>query len=128
MRFGYSIHYVDDVEATIAFYERAFGLKRRMVVGQEYGELETGGTRLSFAARAHVAKLLPVPFQAAGLSSDPPPSEIGLVTDDVEAAFDKAVKAGAVEVLPPTKKPWGQTVSYVRDRSGFLVEICTPME
>jgi lactoylglutathione lyase len=25
----------------------------------------------------------------------------------------------------PKKKPWGQTVAYVRDLDGFLVEICT---
>jgi hypothetical protein len=29
-------------------------------------------------------------------------------------------------VSPPEKKPWGQTVSYVRDDDGVLVEICTP--
>jgi hypothetical protein len=29
--------------------------------------------------------------------------------------------------VPPTVKPWGQTVSYVRDLDGFLVEICSPM-
>jgi lactoylglutathione lyase len=23
--------------------------------------------------------------------------------------------------------PWGQTVAYVRDNNGFLVELCTPM-
>ena len=51
MQFGYAIAYVPDVEATIAFWERAFSLKRRMVVeGGDYGELETGATRLAFAA------------------------------------------------------------------------------
>ena len=28
MRFGYAITYVPDVEATIAFWEQAFGLER----------------------------------------------------------------------------------------------------
>jgi uncharacterized glyoxalase superfamily protein PhnB len=50
------------------------------------------------------------------------------VTDDVQAAFDKAVAAGAVVVTKPTKKPWGQIVGYVRDNNGFLVELCTPIE
>lgn len=27
---------------------------------------------------------------------------------------------------PPERQPWGQTVSYVRDPDGFLVELCTP--
>jgi lactoylglutathione lyase len=29
--------------------------------------------------------------------------------------------------MAPTKKPWGQTVAYVRDLDGHLVELCTPM-
>ena len=128
MKFAYSILYVDDVEATVAFYERAFGLKRKMVVDGEYGELDTGSTRLAFAARAHVTKHFPIPFQTAGLKNDPPPFEIGLVTDDVQAAFDNAVAAGAVALTEPAKKPWGQTVGYVRDTNGYLIEICTPME
>src|SRR5690349_15886080 len=120
MKFGYTILYVDDVEATVAFYESAFGLKRTMVVPDEFGELDTGATKLSFAARAHVAKLFPIPFQDAGPKNDPAPIEIGLVTDDVSAAFDRAVAAGAITVAKPTRKPWGQTVGYVRDNNGFL--------
>ncbi len=128
MKFGYTILYVDDVEATVAFYERAFGFKRKMVQPGEFGELDTGSTKLSFAAKSHVEKLFPIPFQRSGPKHDPAPIELGLVTKDVQAAFDKAVTAGAVEVTKPAKKPWGQIVGYVRDNNGFLVEICTPIE
>jgi lactoylglutathione lyase len=128
MKFGYTILYVDDVEATVAFYERAFGLKRKMVQPDEFGELDTGSTKLAFAAKSHVASLFPIPFQRSGPKTDAPPVEIALVTDDVQAAFDKAVAAGAVAVTQPSKKPWGQIVGYVRDNNGFLVELCTPIE
>ena len=37
MKFGYTVIYVDDVEATIAFYEKAFGQKRGMVAGDSPG-------------------------------------------------------------------------------------------
>ena len=40
-------------------------------------------------------------------------------------ATDKALSAGATKVTAPAKKPWGQTVGYVRDNNGFLVELCT---
>jgi hypothetical protein len=30
-------------------------------------------------------------------------------------------------VQPPEQMPWGQTVAYVADLDGFLVELCTPM-
>lgn len=49
------------------------------------------------------------------------------MTDAVEAAFDRAVSAGAVAVKRPERKPWGQLVGYVRDSNGFLVEICSPV-
>jgi len=54
--------------------------------------------------------------------------EIAFATAHVQKTFDAAVKAGAKEVKAPEKKPWGQTVGYVRDLNGFLVEICTPMD
>lgn len=123
MKFGYAIFYVDQVEAAIAFYEKAFGLARDMVVEGEFGQLKTGDTKLAFAAK----KMLPMPAQPGGPNTNPPPVEIALVTDDVQAAFDKAVAAGAKPVKSPVKKPWGQIVAYVRDSNGFLVELCTPV-
>jgi uncharacterized glyoxalase superfamily protein PhnB len=53
--------------------------------------------------------------------------EIALVAEDVRAAFATAVAAGAVPLMPPKEKPWGQTVGYVRDLNGALVELCSPM-
>lgn len=123
MKFGYTIFYVDSVEASIAFYEKAFGLKREMVAGEEFGQLATGETKLAFAAR----KILSVPATFAGPGDKPLAVEVALVTDHVQAAYDKALAAGAKAVHAPAKKPWGQTVAYVRDNNGFLVELCTPV-
>jgi catechol 2,3-dioxygenase-like lactoylglutathione lyase family enzyme len=128
MKLGYTILYVDDVEKTVAFYESAFGLERNMVQPGEFGELATGATKLAFAAKSHVTSLLPIPVQPSGPQHPAPPVEIGLVTQDVQAAFDKASAAGAVVVTKPAQKPWGQIVAYVRDNNGFLVELCTPMD
>ncbi len=41
----------------------------------------------------------------------------------MEAAFEAAVNAGATKIAGPKVKPWGQTVAYVRDLDGVLVEI-----
>ena len=128
MKFGYAILYVDDVEATVAFYERAFGLTRKLVMPGEYGELATGATRLAFADRSFAQKLTSAGVQGAGLDRDPPPFEVALVTDDVDRAFEVAVAAGATGLVPPQTKPWGQRVSYVRDNNGFLVELCSAVE
>ena len=129
MRFGYVILYVDHVEATLEFYERAFGLERRMLDDtKRYGELETGGTRLAFAANELVRNMIPIDVAQSGPDKPAPPFELAMVTEDVDSAFTQALAAGAVEVKSPEKKPWGQIVGHVRDLNGLLVEICSPMQ
>ncbi len=127
MRLGYIIVYVPDVPAALDFYERAFGLERRFLhESNTYGEMETGGTALAFAAESLVA-LSGITARPNRRGDPPAAAEIGLVTDDVAAAYRKAVSAGAIAYQEPAEKPWGQTVGYVRDVNGFLVEICSPM-
>ncbi len=126
MKLGYIIHYVPDVLATVAFYERAFGLTRRFVHETQYAELETGATALAFADENFVAKTVPE-FARNRPGKSPAAIEVGLVTDDVAGRFKTAVDAGAVAVAAPLRKPWGQTVAYVRDLNGCLVELCSPM-
>lgn len=126
MKFGYTILYVKDVEKTVAFYESAFGLKRKFVHESGYGELDTGETKLAFAS-VDLAASNGVSFAQASAAGPAPAVEVAFVTDDVQAAFGAALKAGAAPVAEPKQKPWGQTVGYVRDPNGFLVEICSPM-
>ncbi|MCK9689048.1 VOC family protein [Scleromatobacter humisilvae] len=126
MQFGYTILYVEDVPATLAFYGEAFGLATRYThESGSYGELETGATALAFVSHALLTQIGKTP-QSPHL--DKPTSEIALVTDDVAAAVRRAVDAGARPVQPPTDMPWGQTIAYVGDCNGFLVEICTPVK
>ncbi len=126
MRLGYTILYVANVADTVAFYGRAFGMAPGLVT-PDYAELETGATRLAFAASAFVRTLHPASFDDAAPDGPAPAMEIGLVTDDVHAAYDHAVAAGATPVQVPAQKPWGQWVGYVRDGNGFLVELCSPL-
>ena len=127
MKLGYVIYYVESVEKTLGFYEKAFGLKTKFLhESGEYGELETGSTALAFAS-LNLAESNQINFKKRSKDFYSSDMEIGLVTDDVNAAHATAVKAGAVEVKSPVKKPWGQDVSYVRDPNGFLVEICSSM-
>ena len=125
MQFGYTILYVDDVPATLAFYAKAFALPTRFLhESGAYGELETGATALAFVSHTLLRQIGKTP-QSPVL--DKPTSEIALVTDDVAAAVKRAVDAGAQLVQEPTAMPWGQTIAYVGDLNGFLVEICTPI-
>lgn len=127
---GYVILYVPDVAASLAFYEKAFGLARRFFHddnGKAYGELETGATRLAFASVVLANEHLKQEVIAASPHKAPLGVEIALTTPDVAALFNRAISAGAKPISEPATKPWGQTVAYVRDNSGHLVELCTPM-
>ena len=128
MKLGYTILYVPDVAASLAFFEAAFGLKRRFLhESGSYGELDTGETTLSFASHELGDMNFPGGHVRASDSAQPLGVEIALVTDDVAAAHRSAVRLGAREISAPADKPWGQTVSYVRAPDGTLIELCTPV-
>ena len=84
--------------------------------------METGATALAFANESLVCTTDFVPNRP---NERPAGAEVAFVTDDVPAAYAKAVAAGATPVQPPAAKPWGQVVSYVRDLNGVLVQLCT---
>lgn len=129
MKFGYTIIYVPDVLASLHFFETAFGFSRRFLhESGTYAELETGETALAFAAHELGRVNFPAGHVRAHDSPQPLGIEIALVTDDVPAAHALALKVGARELTPPTAKPWGQLVSYVRCPDGTLVELCTPVK
>ena len=127
MRFGYTILYVRDVAASLEFYERAFGQRRRLLhESGEYAELETGTTTLALASRELAAANLPEGASAAAEDEPPTVFEVCFVSDDVEGDHARAVEAGAQPVSEPQVKPWGQHVAYVRDLEGNLIEIASP--
>ena len=122
----YTILYVEDVAATLDFYERAFGLKRIFLhASGDYGELATGTTKLAFSSIELMRKLGKEP---GGPVLQSPVFEIAFETCDVQAAFDRAVAAGAKPVQQVRNEPWGQTTAYAGDLNGYLVEICSPVQ
>ena len=110
------------------FYENAFGLKRRFVAEDaSYGELETGQTRIGFAANHMANAAFPGGVRLLESTGKPQAAELGFATEDVAGAYKTAIAAGATAVTEPVKKPWGQTVAYVRDLNGILIEFGTDM-
>ena len=128
VKFGYTIVYVADVDAALSFFERAFGMSRKFMTEEnDYGELSTGETTLSFASHELGQSNFKGGYVSASASDKPLGIEIALVTDDVDTAHSAAQKHGASELKAPEEKPWGQVVSYVRCPSGILLELCTPI-
>jgi lactoylglutathione lyase len=127
MKYGYTIIYVPSVEETLEFYRKAFGFDVKFIhESKGYGELSTGETTLAFASHEMGAINLGK-YQRVNAQDVPLGVELSFTTDDVKAAFEKAVTAGAVPFKEPEKKPWGQTVAYVRTPEGSMIELGTPI-
>ena len=126
-KLGTVIFYVEDVAKTIAFFEKAFGLETAFIDPTgHYGQLETGATALGFASLELAGNNLPQGFRRI-TPKELPGCEISFTAKDVRRSLEHAVKSGAELIASPEEKPWGQTVAYVRDFNGILVEIASSM-
>lgn len=128
MDFAYTILYVDDVSTTIDFYQKAFGFQEKFITPEaDYGELLTGSTTLAFASSRLADTNLKKGYQSISKNSEPFGVELAFTSESIESDFQRAIAAGAKEYEPLTEKPWGQTVGYLLDINGFLIEVCTPI-
>lgn len=129
IKFGYSIVYVANVPQILDFYDRAFGFKTKFLHSEhDYGELDTGNTIIGFANHQLGKMNLPDGYLPTDVNTLPFGMELVLVTNDVIQAFEKALTEGAIAIQPPSVKPWGQTVAYLRDPEGTLIELCNPID
>jgi len=127
-RFGHTIFYVHDVKKTVEFYEKAFGISRQFIdeTGQ-YAQMETGSTVLGFASLALAKQNLKRDFRPLS-KNELFGCEISFLTRNLDKSIATALKAGAELIAPAEAKPWGQTIAYVRDLNGILIEIGTEMD
>lgn len=126
MDYGYTIIHVPNVPKAVEFYEKAFGLTKKMMHKNEhYAEMNTGTTTVAFASHEHKA------MDIEGydlLNRQPHGYELVFITNNIQKAYERALTHGAIGLVKPVKKPWNQTIAYVRDLNGALVELATPIE
>jgi len=124
MKLNYVIIYVDDAVKATEFYQKAFGLKIKFIhESNMYAEMDSGETTLAFANNEMLKMNTGIEAQK-GIKKC---FEIAFSTNDVKKDFENAIQNGAKEIKKPDEKPWGQTVAYVQDLFGTIIEICTPM-
>lgn len=124
MKLNYVIIYVDDAVKATEFYQKAFGLKTRFIhESNMYAKMETGETVLAFANNEMLKMNINIDAQK-GLKNC---FEIAFSTANIIKAFETAIQNGAKELKRPEEKSWGQSVAYVQDMFGTIIEICTPM-
>ncbi len=122
MKLSYVILYVTDIERSITFYQKAFGLIHRFThESGDYAEMDTGATTLAFAAHGLAGDILKQDYQKA--EDHVLGTQITLEPTDVKAAYVQALDHGAIKLTEPEVKPWNFEVAIVRDLDGHIVEL-----
>lgn len=120
---------VDNASAAVEFYVQAFGAKeirRQAVPGGTkllHAEVEINGSRLMLSddfPEFHGG----VPRSARALGGSP--VTLHITSENAEAIFTQAVKAGAKVEMPFAEQFWGSRYGSVRDPYGFAWSMGTP--
>jgi PhnB protein len=118
---------VDDAAQAIEFYTRAFGATERGRMAGPGGkiahaELEIGDSVVMVAD----------PFEQ---STSRPPRELGgtsaavfMYVEDVDSVFQRALEAGATELMPVENMFWGDRFGKLTDPFGHEWQIATRTE
>jgi PhnB protein len=122
---------VNDGEAAISFYEKAFGAKLETKHPAEDGK------RLMHAhlKLGSSALMLHDDFPEFGDQGAKPPTRLGgasctihLEVPDADVAWNRALKAGAEIVMPLDNQFWGARYGQIKDPFGHLWSIGGPVK
>ena len=116
---GFGIN-VDDLDRSVEFYTHALGLheKTKIDLGELHEVLVGGDDDRTAILLVKHADRTDVPTPGTGFE------KIVLVTDDVDALYQRAIAGGGT----PVKEPWtlrrlDMKVALVRDPDGYLIEL-----
>ena len=120
---------VKDGNAAIAFYKKAFGAEENCCMpgpdgkGVMHAEIKIGDSIVMLAQEWPMPGCPQSPETLKGTSTC-----IHLYVDNADAAFDKAVKAGATPTMPPMNAFWGDRYGKVTDPFGHQWSIAQHVE
>jgi PhnB protein len=120
---------VDDANAAIDFYVKAFGAVEVGRIPGPDGELIHGAVQIDGAT---VMLADDFPEMSDGKSMTPKalggtPVTVHLTVTDVETRFQQAVDAGATVVMPLADQFWGDRYGMVRDPFGHQWSLGQPV-
>ena len=115
---------VRDAARAIEFYKQAFGAKDRGVMKGPDGkvmhaELQIGDSIVMLADE------MPEFGSRSPQSIGGSPAGLHIYTDNVDAAFDRAVKAGAQVEMPVMEQFWGDRYGKLKDPFGHSWSVAT---
>ena len=106
LKVGYVNVFVTRFAEAVEFYRDVLGLPLRLQEPQfGYASFSAGAVSLALAETDDAADV-------GGHTG------IGLVVDDIDAAYEELRGRGVEFDMPPTKQPWGGTLALFRDLEG----------
>lgn len=108
---------VRDANAAIAFYEKAFGAKEIFRLSDPgdrvaHAEMELGPTMIMLSDEyPEMGVMSPTSLDGTGVG-------IYLQVDDANAAYERAIEAGATSMMEPKDQFYGERAAKVRDPFG----------
>jgi len=118
---------VDDANAAIDFYTTVFGARERMRMDAPGGKV--GHAELQFGdSLVMLADEFPEMGNRSPRSVGGTPVTISVYVDDVDAAFDRALRAGAKELRPLENQFYGDRTAQIEDPFGHRWSISTHIE
>jgi uncharacterized glyoxalase superfamily protein PhnB len=110
----------------MAFYQRAFGAREVLrMPGPDgllvHAEIDVGGAIIMLSDQVK----MPGPVRKTPKSAGATTGGVMLYVKDVDAAFVRAVEAGAQATMPPQDQFWGDRFAQVEDPYGHVWSIAT---
>jgi uncharacterized glyoxalase superfamily protein PhnB len=105
-----------DLPRLVAFYEAALGA----IIDYRFADEEGADAYVSLAIGA---ASLGIGRDSAASAAVGDRAALWFYVDDVDAAYDGMLSAGASRVAEPSDMPWGERVAQVRDIDGTLVNL-----
>ena len=106
-----------DAVGAIAFYQKAFGARDVQVLKAPNGMLIHGMIRIGDSALMLMEENPEYGAQSPAMLNGSPVT-LHLYVEDCDAAFERAIQAGATSVMPPGDMFWGDRYGVLKDPYG----------
>jgi lactoylglutathione lyase len=113
----YVILYVEDLDASVAFYRTLLGLPVS-TRSDTYAEFRLSNVKLGLFDRAHLPELIGRQPGRGGTAT-----ELLFLVEDVDAEAERLRAAGAAILSGPVDRAWGHRTVHVADPDGHVVEL-----
>jgi PhnB protein len=118
-----------DAASLIEFYKKAFGAEELFRKAMPDGKVMHARLKIGDSPFMVSDEFPNSPCGASPATVGNTTALLHIYVPDVDAAFDKAVKAGAAAVvMPPTDMFWGERYCQLKDPSGHLWSLSTVKE